>query len=495
MSALPKLGAGLSALLISLASLAPMSLVAQADNSDYPVRVTLIENPSTDLTYARDVAPIIQDNCLKCHREGSVAPMALETYQDVRRYASRISHRVVRRQMPPWPIDRNVGVTEFKNDPSLTDQEIRTIADWVDAGAPMGDPADLPEPIDWPDAREWEFQSDLGAPDMMLQSPLYNVIANGMDAWPTPITPLEDVIIAGDHITQDRWIKAVAVRPHTYEARYVFHHANPGLILPGESPNAMESASGRVKLIDSAVGTEGRIFPEGQARLLRPGSDVSWALHYHPYDRDIEAALQVAIWFHPEGYEPDYYSMGDVQMQTSMTTHTGEFRPASGARDSSGRLHDHSDILIPPNSVTTVKGVHILDRPAMMHSIRGHMHLRGKYEVLEAIYPDGRWEVISKLNWDHAWHTLFLYEDHVMPLFPKGTVLLLTSTFDNTVANPHNPDPDQWVYGGDRSIDEMGHIRLGLTYFDSEEDFQGIVEEREQVLEQRSRSLASLGDS
>ena len=82
-----------------------------------------------------------------------------------------------------------------------------------------------------------------------------------------------------------------------------------------------------------------------------------------------------------------------------------------------------------------------------------------------------------------------------MPLFPKGTVLLLTSTFDNTVANPHNPDPDQWVYGGDRSIDEMGHIRLGLTYFDSEDDFQEIIEEREQVLEQRSRSLASLGDS
>ena len=110
MSALPKLGTGLLGLLISLA-LAPTLVAAQAESTDYPVRVTLIQNPSTDLTYARDVAPILQENCLKCHREGSVAPMALETYEDVRRYASRISHRVVRRQMPPWPIDRNVAVS------------------------------------------------------------------------------------------------------------------------------------------------------------------------------------------------------------------------------------------------------------------------------------------------------------------------------------------------------------------------------------------------
>lgn len=493
-SALSKVGTALLAV-SGLMYLSPASLDAQASatsgRSDYPATVTLIPNPRTDVTYAKDVAPIIQENCVKCHRPGSVAPMALQTYEDVRRYSRRIAERVVRRQMPPWPVDRTVGVTEFKNDPSLTDEEIRTIADWASAGAPMGDPAELPAPIEWPDERMWEFEQELGPPDMILQSPMYNVVANGMDQWPTPITGLEESIVAGQPIHQDRWIKAVAVRPNSAEARYVFHHANPGLIMPGEQVDAMESESGRVKLIDSAVGTEGRIFPEDQGRLLRPGSEVSWALHYHPYGHDIEAALQVGIWFYPEGYEPKYYSMGDVQMQTSMTTHTGEFSPRSGARDSSGRLHDHSDILIPPNSVTTVKGVHILDRPAMMHSIRGHMHLRGKYEVLEAIYPDGRWEVITKLNWDHAWHTLFLYEDHAMPLLPKGTVLIMTSTFDNTTANPHNPDPDQWVYGGDRSIDEMGHIRLGLTYFDNEEEFQQIVEERERLLQQRAVASAN----
>ena len=205
---------------VGLMSLNPASLLAwatspqvQADPvANYPVRVTLIPNPRTDLTFARDVAPIIQQNCENCHRPGNVSPMVLQTYQQVRRYATRIRDRVIRRQMPPWPIDRTVGITEFKDDPSLSDEEIRTIVDWIDAGAPLGDPANLPEPMVWPDGIEWAFKADLGPPDMVLQSPMYNVVANGMDQWPTPITPLEDVQIEGAPLTQDRWIKAVEVR-------------------------------------------------------------------------------------------------------------------------------------------------------------------------------------------------------------------------------------------------------------------------------------------
>lgn len=480
--------------LVGLVSFNPAPVSAQvttpAVQAEYPVSVTLIPNPRTDVTFAKDVAPILQANCENCHRPGNVSPMVLQTYEQARMYAPLIRDRVVRRQMPPWPIDRTVGITEFKNDPSLSDEDIRTIVDWVDAGAPLGDVADLPEPIEWPDGREWEFAEQLGPPDMVLQSPMYTVVANGMDAWPTPITPLEDVQIEGEPLTEDRWIKAVAVRPHNFEARYVFHHANPGLIFPGTPPDPNEPESGRVKFIDSAVGTEGRIFPDNQGRMIRPGSQVTWGLHYHPYDHDIDAALQVAVWYYPKGYEPEFYSMGDVQMQTSMTSASGEFRPRNGSNDSSGRFHPHSDLLIPPNSVITLKGVHKLDRPAMMHSVRGHMHLLGKYQIVEAIYPDGKWEVISKLNWDHGWHTLFLYEDHVAPLFPAGTVLLLSSTFDNTSENPHVVDPDQWVTGGDRSVDEMGHIRLGLTYFESEEEFQQIVQEREQMLNERDEGRA-----
>ena len=462
--------------------------------SEYPASVTLIPNPRTDVTYARDVAPIIQENCVKCHRPGSVAPMSLETYEQVRAFGPLIRQRVIKREMPPWPIDRTVGITEFKNDPSLTDEEIRTIADWVDAGAVLGDPANLPEPIQWPDGMTWEFQDALGLPDAVFQSPMYTVVADGMDKWPSPRTPLEQVQIAGEPITTERWIKAVAVRPHNLEARLVFHHANPGLIMPGEAAHPMEARAafgqGTIDLIDSGIGTEGRIFPDNQGRVIRPGSLIGWGLHYHPYQRDIEAALQVAVWFYPEGDEPEHYTMGDPSFRSTAITHVPFHPGVRTAISPTGRFGDEGDLLIPPHGVATLKGMHVLDRPAMLHSVRGHMHLRGKYQLIEAIYPDGSWETLSKLNWDSGWHTLFMYEDHAMPLLPKGTVLIVTSTWDNTTENRYNPDPRQWVTGGDRSVDEMGHIRLGITYFDDEAEFQEMVEERQRTLGEM-RSVAS----
>ena len=109
------------------------------------------------------------------------------------------------------------------------------------------------------------------------------------------------------------------------------------------------------------------------------------------------------------------------------------------------------------------------------------MHLRGRYQILEAVYPDSRWEVINKFDFDHNWQTAFLYEDDVMPLFPKGTVLIVTGVFDNTAGNPHNPDPDQWVVRGDRTSDSMCHFRMGLTYFDDQEEFERVVREREEL--------------
>jgi hypothetical protein len=109
------------------------------------------------------------------------------------------------------------------------------------------------------------------------------------------------------------------------------------------------------------------------------------------------------------------------------------------------------------------------------------MHLRGRNQIVEAIYPDGRRELISKLNWDHAWHTAFQYEDDVMPLLPRGTVLLITSIFDNTAGNHLNPDPNQWVVAGSRTVDEMSHVWIGLTYIPDDAEFQTMVEERQRA--------------
>ena len=99
------------------------------------------------VTFSRDVAPILQQNCQVCHTDGSIAPMSLITYRDTRRWASRIKERVSDRLMPPWHLNPQLGIQEFKNDRSLSEEEIATIVKWVDAGAPEGDPADMPPPV------------------------------------------------------------------------------------------------------------------------------------------------------------------------------------------------------------------------------------------------------------------------------------------------------------------------------------------------------------
>jgi mono/diheme cytochrome c family protein len=406
-------------------------------------------------TFAKDVAPIIQQNCQTCHRPGSIGPMSLLTYEDAKAFAPLIKMKTQRREMPPWPLDKTVGIQEFKNDISLSDEEIATIAAWVDAGAPLGNPADMPPAIEWPDFSEsWSYEKTFGRPpDLVVTSPTYTVVANGQDQFPDLTTKITE-------LDQERWIKAIEIKPANPESRYVFHHAVGTLI-------AM------------AAGSEGQIFPANTGRLLRPGTNVSFGPHYWPTEKDVDAVIQLGLWFYPVDETPKFETRGQVQYKADIST---------GGNDGFAR---RGDLLIPPNGTAMYRGIHVLDQPARIHDLRGHMHLRGKYQVLEAIYPDGRWEVINKLNWAHAWHTTFIYEDHVAPLLPKGTVLITTSIFDNTAANSYNPDPKQWVVAGSRTVDEMSHMWIGMTFFENEEDFQALVREREQTLKQRAVAAAA----
>jgi hypothetical protein len=363
--------------------------------------------------------------------------------------------------MPPWPIDPTVGIQHFKNDRSLTETEIQTIVEWVDQGAPLGDPADLPPPVEWPSYEDsWKFAEVFGRPpDLVISSPPYTVVANGMDQWPRPQT-----VVTG--IEGERWMKAVEVRPGTPETRYVFHHANPRIInreetgylgveLPGASMRSPE-------LVQSAVGTEGYIFPEGTGRLIAEGDIVDYSMHMFPAEHDVDAVLEVGVWLYPEGEVPEHPTVGEMQF---------------GWDKLDGM--ENNALIIPPHSKVTYRGSFELAENARVHSLRGHMHMRGAYQIVEVIYPNGEYELVNKLDWDHGWHTAFLYEEDAMPLWPKGTRVILTSVHDNTEANRYNPDPDQWVVGGARTVDEMHNVRFGITFYPDEEEFQALVRERE----------------
>jgi mono/diheme cytochrome c family protein len=449
------LGIGVAA----LAALIPATATAQS--GDARVAMATPVSAPADVTFHRDVERIFQRACQTCHREGSVAPFSLTSYESARRYAARIRERTQARVMPPFPYDRTVGIQDFKNDARLTDAEIATIAAWVDAGAPQGNPADAPAPIAWKPASEyWEYEQFYGRPpDLVIESPAYTVVANGMDQWPEPVA---DVV----GLDRERWIRAIEIRPKDPKSGYVFHHGNPGL----------QQADGNGGLIASAVGKRGEIYPEDAGKLIQPGAKVSFGMHFHPMEEDVEAVMQLGLWFYPEGERPRYETPGEVQFRADQST-GGSDRGNGHSQDIARR----SDLLIAPNSTATYQGTYVLRENTRIQSLRGHMHVRGKNQILEAIYPDGRRELISKLDWDHAWHTAFVYEDDARPLLPRGTVLLITSIFDNTANNPLNPDPNQWVVAGSRTVDEMSHIWVGLTEIEDDAEFQAMVEERERM--------------
>ena len=139
-------------------------------------------------TFSRDIAPILQKSCQDCHNAGGIGPMQLVTYEQARPWAPLIKDRTTKRIMPPWHVSRNVGVQEFKNDVSLTDEEIALIAAWADGGAPEGNPADLPPPREFPTGNEWALEELLGPPDVIIKSTPFTVDAGGQDQWWNPIS-------------------------------------------------------------------------------------------------------------------------------------------------------------------------------------------------------------------------------------------------------------------------------------------------------------------
>jgi hypothetical protein len=390
------------------------------------------------VTFARDIAPIFQEKCQDCHRKGSMAPMSLVTYDESRPWAKSIRQRVLTRQMPPWHIDRTVGVQKFKNDMSLSDEQISLIVQWVDAGSPPGNPKDMPAPKQFPPDNQWRATKELGEPDFIVEAEPYTMPAHHQDVWWRPTTNIP--------VTEPRWVRAVEVRPTTPAGRKIIHHAVAYLDqeekVDPDSPDRTSAFGGRGMLMEWAIGKGYDLYRPDTGKLLLPGSQISWDVHIHAVGEQITSGVQLGVWLYPKGQEPKY--------RTYLTAFQG-LKPGS--------------LDIPPNTVKEDESFTVLKQAAILENIQPHMHLRGKAMLLEAILPDGATQVVSYIgNFNFNWMTNYIYADDAAPVFPRGTVIKVTTWHDNTAANPNNPDPDQEVTYGDRTVDEMGHAWVNVTY-------------------------------
>jgi hypothetical protein len=398
------------------------------------------------VTFAKDIAPILQAKCQECHRKGSMAPMSLVTYEETRPWAKSIRQRVITQQMPPWHIDRTVGVQQFKNDMSLSEEQIKQIVQWADAGAPLGDPKDMPAPKQWPVDNEWKAAKDLGQPDLVIKSEPYTMAAHHQDVWWRPVSNVP--------LTEPRWVRAVEMRPGSPAGRKITHHAvaylaqdDPDSILPGTDADLR----GRAMLMEWAIGKGYDLYRPDTGKLMLPGSQISWDVHIHAVGEEIRDHVELGIWLYPKGQEPKH------------RTYLTGFQAIKGRERS-------KQVDIPPNSVVEFQNFTVLKQAAMLENFQPHMHLRGKAMAVEAILPDGSTQVVSYVGkFNFNWMNNYIYADDAAPAFPKGTIIRVTAWYDNTRANPNNPDPDQWVGYGDRTVDEMGHAWMNVTYLSDEE--------------------------
>ena len=406
-------------------------------------------------TFTRDVAPIFKAKCESCHRPNSIAPMSLVTYEETRPWARSIRTRVGSRQMPPWHIDKTVGIQHFENDRSLSDAEVDTIVRWVTAGAPMGDPKDMPAAAKFPDPNRWQIAEQLGVqPDLIIRSKPYTLAARTQDKWFKP------VVETG--LTEARWVRAIEVKPVRANDRKIVHHVLAFLMqeeqggITGLASTAHDHQTNAGLFMEWAVGKTGQVFPEDAGKLMLPGSRIRWEVHMHAVGEEFkDSQVEMAIYFYPKGVVPKHRTV--LRM----------FDVSRG-----------SDLDIPPNEKRISQNYYVLPAPARLENFQPHMHMRGKAMSLEAVYPDGRKEIISAVsNFQWNWHINYIYTTDAAPLLPKGTMLAFTAWHDNTASNPLNPDPGQWVGWGDRTVDEMAHNWIDVTYLEQDE-FDKMVAER-----------------
>jgi hypothetical protein len=384
----------------------------------------------SNVTFAKDVLPVMQKRCQACHRPGEVAPMSFLTYQEARPWAKAIREAVLTRKMPPWFADPHYG--KFANDRSLSQPEIDTLVSWVDGGAKEGDPKDAPAPVQWVDG--WS----IGKPDAVFEMPHdFDVPAAGTIEY--------QYIVIPSGFTKDTWIRAAEARPGN---RKLVHHiiafvrepgskwlreARPGVpFVPQEKKKAKkeendDSASTPELLIGFAPGLVPMTLPPGQAKLVKAGSDFVFQLHYTATGHAGTDRSRIGLIYAKEPPKECVFTANAT----------------------------NSKFVIPPGDPAfKVDSSITIQAPARLVDLMPHMHYRGKDFEYRLVFPTGETQIVLSVpHYDFNWQLFYYFSDPVV--LPKGTRIDCTAHFDNSPNNKYNPDPKAEVRWGDQTWEEM----------------------------------------
>lgn len=422
-----------------------------------------ISAQSQEITFHKDIEPILQRSCQNCHRDGGVGPMPLVTYDQVAPFAGLIEYKTGLRDragaMPPWYMEKDIGIQNYKNDPSLSDEEIAAISHWARSGTPRGNLEDAPDSLVFDDSLKWTA----GQPDLVVKTNSVTKLSGTADWW----GEIDRVPVG---LEKDRYVKSVEVVEvndvnnqagtgrDTVGGRYIFHHMIWSTADLDENGQRVEDSVTGWPVHE--VGRNPDIFDPEAGRLLRAGSYIySDSVHLHSNGKDTTGHLEIGFRFHPEDYEPKYervlLGLGNgVDISISGNQNNQELHAYTV-------LEDHTKII----------------------TFEPHLHAPGERMCLEAIWGYTV-ETLSCVGYDHNWVRGYAYENDATPLLPKGTILHIVGYMNNTETNPNVPDSRNWQGSGNRSVTNM-FIDLGMRVKMDEDQFFEEMENRRRALSLR----------
>ena len=387
----------------------------------FPDRGPQAKAAAEKISYSRTIAPIIESKCIACHEQGGIAPFALDGYAKVKGFSPMIRETLRTGRMPPWDADPKVG--HFKNDKSLSPDEIKTMVRWIEAGAPRGDGPDR-----LADARHVAPEWPLGKPDLIIDIPSYKIPASGVVDYQYPVM--------ANPLTEGRWLKASTAR---VDQRQGVHHILSGYIPAGESKlGGMANWGGSVG--GYTVGMESIVQPTDIGTYIPAGGSIGYQMHYTPFGKEVLSTQQIGLYFYKPGETPKLMMRENVIV--------------------------NQFIKIPPNTEAH-KEVSYLDFPheALLYSAVVHAHYRGTYSDLKIRYPDGsEKQILNVPHYDFNWQRMYEFAEPIK--VPAGSKLIATYIYDNSKRNPANPDPSKEVVWGDQSFEEMFYTSLRYRWVD-----------------------------
>jgi hypothetical protein len=388
---------------------------------DFPERAKAAQH--AQISYVKDVAPILEAKCVACHEEGGIAPFAMKDYATVKGFSPMIREVIRTDRMPPYNADPHVG--KFSDNKNLSPDEIKTIVHWVEAGAPRGEGKD-PLGAKHLVAAEWP----LGKPDAILNLPAFTIPASGVVDYQHPWV--------ANPLTEGKWLKASTVK---VESRQGVHHVLTGYLkdVPQNGQGAFENNWG-VSVGGYAVGAESEVAPKNVGTWIPPGGAIGFQTHYTPFGKQVTDHTQIALYFYKDNEKPDLVMHNSVIVNNA--------------------------IVIPPNDPHHQEvGYITFPHDALLYAAFPHAHYRGAMSDLWIRYPDGKEKLLLSLpRYDFSWQRDYTFAEPIK--VPAGSKLIAHFIYDNSKRNPANPDPNKTVVWGDQSWEEMFYTALRYRWAD-----------------------------